>query len=360
MAVTATVTPGKQLAEGEVATRESLNLMARPTVDVSGTVSGLALSDGSVTNVKVAAGADIAVGKIAATSLALKQFIRSNSSGDGVLEAAGSMSDGDIIVADATDGPIVVTPNNFAVASGTGDISFTAGTLITADLADDAVTLAKMAAGTDGNIISYDASGNPVAVATGTSGHVLTSAGAGAPPTFTDIVSTATAAANVKKSQLFQSAASTVTFTPNNGSGESWETGETFNTSNVKAENLIVTGAFTTIAASGTLLIEAGCNILNSTSLEAVALALFDKAFTGGAPYTDIATTWADPDQVTSGKVGYLTVAGSMTFTGGPGVVNIGLYFGGDITGSETLVANTAIGIGTTKGWLKITEVITP
>lgn len=49
---------------------------------------------------------------------------------------------------------------------------------------DDTVTLAKMAAGTDGNIISYDASGNPVAVATGSAGQVLTSAGAGAPPTF--------------------------------------------------------------------------------------------------------------------------------------------------------------------------------
>ena len=49
---------------------------------------------------------------------------------------------------------------------------------------DNAVTLAKMASGTDGNIISYDASGNPVAVATGSAGQVLTSAGAGAPPTF--------------------------------------------------------------------------------------------------------------------------------------------------------------------------------
>jgi hypothetical protein len=41
-----------------------------------------------------------------------------------------------------------------------------------------------MASGTDGNIISYDTSGNPVAVATGSSGQVLTSAGAGAIPSF--------------------------------------------------------------------------------------------------------------------------------------------------------------------------------
>ena len=50
-------------------------------------------------------------------------------------------------------------------------------------LADDAVGLAQMASGTDGNVITYDASGNPAAVSTGSSGQVLTSAGAGAPPT---------------------------------------------------------------------------------------------------------------------------------------------------------------------------------
>ena len=51
---------------------------------------------------------------------------------------------------------------------------------------DNTVTLAKMAGGTDGNLISYDANGDPVAVATGNAGQILTSAGAGAPPTFAD------------------------------------------------------------------------------------------------------------------------------------------------------------------------------
>ena len=51
---------------------------------------------------------------------------------------------------------------------------------------DDTVTLAKMASGTDGNIISYDTSGNPVAVATGTDGQVLTSSGADAVCAFED------------------------------------------------------------------------------------------------------------------------------------------------------------------------------
>ena len=68
------------------------------------------------------------------------------------------------------------------IASGTWQ-----GTPIaSAYIADDAITLAKMASGTDGNIISYDASGNPVAIATGNDGQVLTSAGAGAPPAFED------------------------------------------------------------------------------------------------------------------------------------------------------------------------------
>jgi hypothetical protein len=54
-------------------------------------------------------------------------------------------------------------------------------------VADNAITLAKLAGGTDGNIISFDASGDPVAIATGSSGQLLTSAGSGAPPTFTTV-----------------------------------------------------------------------------------------------------------------------------------------------------------------------------
>lgn len=58
--------------------------------------------------------------------------------------------------------------------------------LPTAGLVNNAVTLAKMATGTAGNLITYDASGNPAAVSTGNAGQVLTSNGAGAAPTFQD------------------------------------------------------------------------------------------------------------------------------------------------------------------------------
>jgi hypothetical protein len=61
---------------------------------------------------------------------------------------------------------------------------YTDGSIDPEHLANNAVTLAKMASGTDGNIISYDASGDPVAIATGNDGQVLTSTGAGSPPAF--------------------------------------------------------------------------------------------------------------------------------------------------------------------------------
>jgi hypothetical protein len=51
-------------------------------------------------------------------------------------------------------------------------------------ITDNSVTLAKMAHGTDGELITYDATGAPANVAVGTSGQVLTSGGAGVAPTF--------------------------------------------------------------------------------------------------------------------------------------------------------------------------------
>lgn len=46
------------------------------------------------------------------------------------------------------------------------------------------IDIADLANGTDGELITWDASGAPAAVAVGTAGHVLTSGGAGVAPTF--------------------------------------------------------------------------------------------------------------------------------------------------------------------------------
>ena len=57
-------------------------------------------------------------------------------------------------------------------------------TVAEANMANDAISLTELKAGTDGQIITYDASGNPTAVGPGTDGQVLTSTGAGSPPAF--------------------------------------------------------------------------------------------------------------------------------------------------------------------------------
>lgn len=131
---------------------------------------------------------------------------------------------GSVIKAYTSDSPTLVTPNLGTPSAGvatnltgtaagltagtcitiptlTGDVSssgnaitiannavetamINAGVVTTAKIADNAITLAKMAGGTDGELITYDANGDPANVATGTSGQVLTSNGAGAAPTF--------------------------------------------------------------------------------------------------------------------------------------------------------------------------------
>ena len=77
------------------------------------------------------------------------------------------------------------------IGGGTGVPNLEAGFKVggsagvpTASIQDNAVTLAKIASGTDGELITWDASGDPAAVAVGTATHVLTSNGAGAAPTF--------------------------------------------------------------------------------------------------------------------------------------------------------------------------------
>ena len=76
-------------------------------------------------------------------------------------------------------------------------------------VADNAIGLGQMASGVDGNVISYDSSGNPVAVATGSDGQVLTSTGAGSPPAF-EALPAAAAPALSYVSTINASGASTV------------------------------------------------------------------------------------------------------------------------------------------------------
>lgn len=98
MAVSATVTPGTILTEGEAVTISKLNALGTPTVDVSGAVGTLSLSDGSVTNAKIATGAAIQYDKLA--TLNTGQLLVGNAgtptaatlSGDATIDASGALT----------------------------------------------------------------------------------------------------------------------------------------------------------------------------------------------------------------------------------------------------------------------------
>ena len=88
-----------------------------------------------------------------------------------------TMPDGDtkLYTGDGTSGQVLTS-------GGTGVAPTFQTSTHTPD--DNSVTLAKMAHGTDGELITYDATGAPANVAVGTSGQVLTSGGVGVAPTF--------------------------------------------------------------------------------------------------------------------------------------------------------------------------------
>lgn len=76
-----------------------------------------------------------------------------------------------------TAGTVTTNANLTGIVTSTGNATA---------IADKAIAIAKLADGTDGELITWDASGVITTVAVGTSGQVLTSNGAGAAPTFQD------------------------------------------------------------------------------------------------------------------------------------------------------------------------------
>ena len=73
------------------------------------------------------------------------------------------------------------TSNKGVASFDSSDFDVSSGAV---SIKDNSITLAYMAGGTDGNLITYDTSGDPAFVATGNADQVLTSNGAGAAPTF--------------------------------------------------------------------------------------------------------------------------------------------------------------------------------
>lgn len=96
----------------------------------------------------------------------------------------------------------------YRITSSGGDATITQ--TAEAFIQSGGVAVSDLANGTDGELITWDASGNAATVAVGTSGHVLTSNGAGAAPTFQ---SAAAGGATTLITSTTASAASAVNFT---------------------------------------------------------------------------------------------------------------------------------------------------
>lgn len=186
------------------------------TGDVTATAgsNSTTIANNAVTTAKIL-DANVTLAKIA--NLAQDQFIGRTTASTGVPETATITAAARTVLDDTTvanmvdtlggaassgtggiarvDSPVFTTPN---IGTATGNITGNAATVTTnanltgpvtstgnaTAIANGAIALAKLANGTDGEIPTWDSSGVITTVAVGTSGHVLTSNGAGAAPTF--------------------------------------------------------------------------------------------------------------------------------------------------------------------------------
>jgi hypothetical protein len=97
---------------------------------------------------------------------------------------ANTLNDTQIFVGNGSNVATGVAMSNDATMANTGAVTIANNAITTAKINDKAVTIAKLADGTDGELITWDAAGVAATVAAGSAGEVLTSNGAGAAPTF--------------------------------------------------------------------------------------------------------------------------------------------------------------------------------
>ena len=99
-----------------------------------------------------------------------------------IISSTGDDTHIDLLLVAKGDG--VVKADGIEVVTISGTQTLTNKTIDGSQLVAASVAVSKLANGTDGELITWDASGVAATVAVGTAGHVLTSNGAGAAPTF--------------------------------------------------------------------------------------------------------------------------------------------------------------------------------
>ena len=174
--------------------------------------------------------------------------------------------------------------NNIVVQFFTvGSVQEVADNAITqAKMADNAIGLAELAGGTDGNLITFDASGDPAFVATGSDGQVLTSTGAGSAPAFEALPASGKVAQIV--STLVEAAATGTTSIPYNDTIPQNNEG-----------NEYMTLAITPTNSSSVLRIDVKITSSNSTAGQNTGVALFQDS-TAGALASALQLTTGDTE----------------------------------------------------------------
>ena len=204
-------------------------------------------------------------------------------------------------------------------------------------IADNSVGLAQLDGGTDGNLITYDASGNPSHVATGSANQVLVSNGAGAAPTFQSGSYLSEVVQQVHATDATY-ASTTSTFPMDDTIPQITEGAEA------------VTVAITPTSASNFLLIEAGGLFTNSLSSTHVLLAIFQDSTADAIAVNGFGTTsGSNPN---SGTVTHRMAAGTTSST------TFKLRFAGQGGTSyrNGIVANRLYG-GRANSYITVTEI---
>jgi len=153
------------------------------TADSGGTIDSGVTWTSPVINTGISGTAILdedAMGSDSATKLATQQSIKAYA--DTKAPIAGPTFTGTVAIPNVANLETAVVANTAKVTNATHTGDVTGATALT--IAAGAVDIAMLASGTDGELITWDASGDPAVVAVGTSGHVLTSGGTGVAPTF--------------------------------------------------------------------------------------------------------------------------------------------------------------------------------